>query len=104
MSEVEVDFGKLKELCHASQNQHAATAFALDWAEKADNHIAKLQADNAFLVSERDEVAHQVCVMEELVDAAKDMTEFVDCYDNYGDLTEPNDRLKKAIKEVAEHG
>ena len=45
MSEVEVDFGKLKEICHQATNQHAATAFALDWAEKADNRITKLQAE-----------------------------------------------------------
>ena len=107
MSEVEVDFGKLKELCHQATNQHAATAFALDWAEKADNRITKLQAevklqsDSAdYWEDEAMNHMSQAAKLQAVVDAAKALTESVDCYDNYGDLTPWNDRLKQTIKEV----
>ena len=48
----------------------------------------------------REQTAKKLAGLQAVVDAAKALTESVDCYDNYGDLTEPNDRLKQAIKEV----
>ena len=50
----------------------------------------------AISVSDQERIAK----LQAVVDAAKALTEGVDCYDNYGDLTEWNDRLKQAIKEV----
>ena len=44
MGRVTVDYKMLQELCYSATNQQGATTLALDWAEKADKHIAELEA------------------------------------------------------------
>ena len=58
----------------------------------ADNEIAKLQADNKFLASERDEVAHQVCVLEIEVELAETVMRNHDCHDVWSDTIKEVER------------
>ena len=46
------------------------------------------------------ELKEKVDKLQAVAEAAKALTEAVDCYDNYGDLAAWNDILKQAIKEV----
>ena len=84
--------------CHDKLEEVAMTAHkevcALE-AQVAELH-ARLKVAADFAIERQAENAK----LQAVVDAAKALTESVDCYDNYGDLTEWNDRLKQAIKEV----